>query len=223
MKNVAGYDLCKLYIGSLGTLGVIVEATFRALPLPPAQVAVSFEVRDCEAACRAANEAYLRGLSLQSAVATPGEGSWWLHVSLAGSNAGVERSRIELEALAGSRPMETPVTASLTSQLLARVSVLPERVPSLIERIRTQEVSVEVSPILGVLRFGFADVSTAGALQALAREFRGTCWLERCPAGLKQNLDVFGDPPPGVGLMRAIKQEFDPNGVLSPGRMASKI
>ena len=37
VKNVTGYDMNKLYVGSLGTLGVIVEATFRLYPLPPAE------------------------------------------------------------------------------------------------------------------------------------------------------------------------------------------
>ena len=37
VKNVTGYDMNKLYVGSLGTLGVIVEATFRLYPIPPVE------------------------------------------------------------------------------------------------------------------------------------------------------------------------------------------
>ena len=50
VKNVAGYDLCRLYNGSLGTLGVIVEVTLRVRPKPEAEATVWCELDDPEAA-----------------------------------------------------------------------------------------------------------------------------------------------------------------------------
>ena len=45
VKNVAGYDLCKIFVGSHGTLGAIVETTFKLRPLPEQE---SFVQRRCE-------------------------------------------------------------------------------------------------------------------------------------------------------------------------------
>jgi glycolate oxidase FAD binding subunit len=50
VKNVAGYDLNKLYIGSLGTLAIIVELSFKLAPIPPAAAAVAGELSDAAAA-----------------------------------------------------------------------------------------------------------------------------------------------------------------------------
>ncbi len=46
VKNVAGYDLNKLYVGSLGTAGVIVELSFKLHPIPPAQALVAGQFAD---------------------------------------------------------------------------------------------------------------------------------------------------------------------------------
>ena len=52
VKNVAGYDLNKLYVGSLGTLSIIVELSFKLAPIPPAAESVVGQFADVDTARR---------------------------------------------------------------------------------------------------------------------------------------------------------------------------
>ncbi len=54
VKNVAGYDLPKLFTGALGTLGVIVSATFRLYPLPVASGTVHITASSISSLCELA-------------------------------------------------------------------------------------------------------------------------------------------------------------------------
>ena len=230
VKNVAGYDLCKLYIGSLGTLGVLVEATFKLAPLPREQRTVVAAFPAAGDACAFAAAVAGRGLSVRSATLVRDGGAWALALELAGTPAAVERSRRELAALArvtdaGSAPAETvPDGVSL----LCKASVLPARLPALIDALETLEAPRLLAyPTVGVCYAAWPSPRDAESIAGAARELTsaagGTLFLERCPLDLKRRADVFGGPPASLELMRRVKEQFDPQGVLSPGRFVGRL
>jgi len=221
VKNVAGYDLCKLYIGSLGTLGVIVEATFKTMPLPQAEQSLAFEFTDVKAACTVVSRAVQAGLAVRSASVVRDGGAWHLRLTLAGMQAAVERSARELADLANQPARAAAGQGSGPDPLVVRFSVLPSRLPALLSDV-PQSAGVEAHPGTGICLIA-CGVDGLAAIRSLAANHGATCVIERCPPDLKREIDVFGKAPSSLELMRAIKKEFDPNGVLSPGRMVGKI
>ena len=236
VKNVAGYDLCKLYIGSLGTLGVIVEATFKTVPRPKAEqrLAFAFAFDDPTSACALVSRAVRAGLAVRSVSLIREASGWRLDLVLAGMSASVQRSARSLsEAIDGStireldrKPTENTRTAKQTpANLISRLSVLPFRLPALLNEAPSADAAVEAHPATGLCRLSFPEATPEAIAEAraISARFGGTCVIERSPPGLKRAIDVFGDAPPSLSLMRAIKEEFDPNRVLSPGRLVGKI
>ncbi len=139
-KNVAGYDMSRLYVGSFGTLGVLVQANLKTLPLPP--VARAF-VAPLPEGTRSRAIAYLRALAVEPSVAAWIEGfatlegndglEGRLFIFFEGTEALVERATRDLRSALGRAGVpETSIVDERARDLLDRfvdayVSTVAER------------------------------------------------------------------------------------------------
>ena len=253
VKNVAGYDLCKLYIGSLGTLGVIVEASFKLAPTAKVERTAVATFETPGQACAFAADLQHRRLSLRavqllnttaaSAVELAQQGLCALVLDLAGTPQAVERSRREIGDLARDAAADlhdvqnaakawenrTRLGTTENAYLLCKATALPTHLPALIESLETVDGSPHILalPTVGVLYASWPRLEDAEAavdrLHTAVTTVDGSLVLERCPLDIKPRLDVFGDPPPSFDLMRRVKEQFDPKGILSPGRQVMRL
>lgn len=244
VKSVAGYDLCKLYAGSLGTLGAIATVTFRVRPRPETQAllcarwpgaaeadvalaAIQTTTLDPALAIMRAGtdltalvlgfEGSSETVAWQAAEARRllGELGGTLDETLWGPEAAGPRARLR-DALAGSP--EAP--------LVARVSVLPSELTRFIAEAQERAIALGVAcEAIAQVQQGTLWLSASGgdwvewgeALRARAHAHGGSLVLERCPdPGL---MDAFGLDGLPLALMRRLKASLDPSGCLAPGRM----
>jgi len=250
VKNVAGYDLCKLFIGSMGTLGIIIEASLKLAPAPQAEELVDLEFTSLSQACNFAWELRKRGLALayvnlDRPMSITEEGAMprglvRLGVHLAGTTAGVERSRremLELAPIAGGKLDGTsapklegalPAWTNGGHPITCEARVLPSSVSDLVEHVDREApgVFLNVSPLTGSVSMTWVaglDEDRVRRLRAITTRLDGSLVVTGCDIELKRRIDVFGDPPPSFELMRRVKQQFDPNGILSPGRFVGRL
>jgi glycolate oxidase FAD binding subunit len=236
VKNVTGYDLNKLYTGSLGTLGVIEAAWLRLRPR--AERVALLEARPgalaaaCVLALAAARRPSARVASLHAAAGDPR-----VLIELAGDAASVERDEVWCRGELGATPAEASALGRLRERqgelpgangLRVRAAMLPSYVGAAAARLAEAGAELLVHAGLGLVYAGFAlpageDAAALAAplrcIDALAAD-AASCLIESAPAWAKRGRDVFGELGPALALVKSLKQRFDPAGVLNPGRFA---
>jgi glycolate oxidase FAD binding subunit len=242
VKNVAGYDLNKLYIGSLGTLAVIVELSFKLAPIPPSVMTIGGQFPD-SVGPRAVIDAVVH--SPLSPLAIELLSSKEVVFRVGGYPQAVERQVRDLSALIrdnGGSIVDTPegfwnelaldrVAArqrDVVVKAAAPISASLSLVEILEKHFATLQPVVWAHAGSGVAYSACDAPSSADSLLAARKDVltlgaNASLVVERCPTMLKRAIDVWGDPGPSLGLMRALKAKLDPRNTLNPGRYVGGI
>jgi glycolate oxidase FAD binding subunit len=248
VKNVAGYDLPKLFTGSFGTLGVITQAIFRLYPLPKSSHTVRWMAPTTESLGR-----LIAALADCSPVTTSVQfeadsaASAPIHVSvlLEGLPAAMEaKLQRVLRAASDCRAQQTEPPAdawtarqrqfSAADSCVAQISLLPTNWPAFIDRMRDIAAAggfncnlVAQAVGVGIIRVPGDDHERSAAgiksLRADVQKLGGSLVILRCIPDIKRRIDVWPDVGSALPLMKRIKTQFDPRGTLSPGRFVGGI
>jgi glycolate oxidase FAD binding subunit len=239
VKNVAGYDLSKLFTGSLGTLGIIANANFRLHPRPEAARTVAVEVAGPQQAQAAAQAIVHSQIEATAVELHYGEDEKQLKVLLesipGGIDAKTETAFFLLKQFGEVRTLsdeEADHPGHLTTaEVVLKIGAPPADLAAVLESVfgAAERKGLGHPRITGhagsgVTLVGFSGESEAGAA-GFVEEMReiwvrrgGSVTLQRAPLTLKQRVSTWDNGGDYLGLIRRVKEKFDPRGGMNPGR-----
>ncbi len=249
VKNVTGYDLSKAMAGSWGTLAVVTDLTFKVLPAAETEVTLAIRDLSDENAAAAMSLALGSSADVSGAAHLPyGVAPRLGDAALSSDPATLLRlegfaasvadraarlrdllrgaGEIELIEADASRRLWRGVRDCLpladgTERPVWRVSVAPSegwRVVDAFRRLAGADVFYDWGGGLVWLRMEAEP--EADALRALVARVGGHARLERASPAVRAAVPAFhSQPGPLAALSQRLKDQFDPNGILNPGRM----
>ncbi|MEG4171628.1 MULTISPECIES: FAD-binding oxidoreductase [unclassified Microcoleus] len=248
VKNVAGYDLMKLFTGAYGTLGVISQVTFRVYPLPESSgtVVLTGEINALSQTVQILLSSALTPSAVDllspELVAKLGLGKGTgLIVRFQSIAPSVKQQSARLLEVAEKlglqgtsycendehqlwqRLPQTMWDSGTKSAIICKIGIRPSEAVTAINTLPVQDAWIHAGSGLGVLRFETATAQTLLQVRRGCEAKGGFLTVLAAPTDIKQQLDVWGYTGSAIDLMRRIKQQFDPENLLSPHRFISGI
>ena len=267
VKNVSGYDMSRLHIGGLGSLGLILEASFKLTPIPMYESTITARFQTVDRAIQCALDVFNSHLTplaittfnatMAETVGTDERPGTFLAVKLGGRPRTLDRQVDEVKATcarflaldidqadgAGANRMWRSLAdfgwdPGSDAALNLKVTVLPSQVEgihNLIEGLRspTLESAITSQPGFGTVEaiwFGDDSDTDLNELAEIVRQIReeaanlgSPAVVQKCSTDLKDRVDVWGGEPSGIGVMRGLKAQYDPNNTMNPGRFVGNL
>lgn len=244
VKNVAGYDLVRLFVGSHGTLGFITDVTLKLSPVPRARASLVIPINDLHRSlrfgtrlvriCLAASALVLcRGCSILTSSAPytliyTCEGSSQADVM---AELGEVRQLLYEEGMTGvivDEPSGSDVwrhflAEDAPDQVMLRMGVPPRDMASVISMLAGMPHAAPLphtAPFVADLVNGVVyarGISDIEIWRSVTHKVGGYAVVLAAPPSATAVLDVWGYKPEAMHLMQSLKQRWDSKGILNPG------
>ena len=217
MKNVAGYDISRLMTGSMGTLGLLLEISLKVLPLPPAEMTLSLQMKEAEA---------IEKMNLWAGKPLPISATCFcngvLTLRLSGAEAAVRAAHAKLggeEVAKGAAfwhsVREQTHLSFQPGKSLWRLSIKSTAPPLSLPGQQLIEWG-------GALRWLISDAEVAAeTVRITASTAGGHATLFR--SGESSGTAFHSLAPEMMSIHRRLKEKFDPMRILNPGRMYPEL
>lgn len=245
VKNVAGYDMNKLYVGSYGTLAIITELTFKLRPLAAGSSTIMitskyrgplFQLAKRVLAADLQPASVILTRRLFESVASSGPDDA-LFIRFIDSEAAVEHQVDWAIQAIGENDKAARLSENEADAIWAQVADFEQRAVQVRLSVPLSAVPAEFEKALlahsdcvaaadigtGIIRLAFdgnegSAIDQIKRLRASAACANGTLVIERAAAKVRGDADAWGDVGSTTELMRSIKARFDPQALLNPGK-----
>ncbi len=248
VKNVAGYDLMKLFTGSYGSLGIISQVTFRTYPIPESSQTIAI-TGDAPSIAEAIKQIKNSGLTPTAADLVTASVIADLEL---GNNLGllirfqtipesITKQISKLKAIAESLGLsvtccpnggEAQIWQKLSNvtriphnsdAITCKIGILPSAAVQLFQELEAMQPGqyfgrIHIGTGLGQLQFLQSDIAAITKTRSLCQEHRGFLTVLSAAKSVKQQIDIWGYSGNAASMMTKIKQQFDPQNILNPQR-----
>lgn len=205
VKNVTGYDLPRLVVGSFGSLGIIISACLKLWPQPVAVATVKLDHP------KRASLVYRPMAVLKDPEST--------RIYLGGT---AEEVAAQIDRLGGTVSNRFEWPAPVTADFLWSLRVPPSLISEAVDRLPAGSRYV-AQMLVGEVTFGTDWAVGINSLRAWAESVNGALVVVSQRPDAYESIDPWGTPPASLDLQRRLIAAFDPARVINPGRLPGGI